>query len=311
MSWSTRPNSSVRVRADVLRPLARSLRVRAGVVAVGMVAASALAGASPAPRALGAQQPTSGAPQTAAPASARPTRTVTAETPDATREELTLLLDDVQKRAADPSAKAPDRDKAKAEVATIRHRLDAGDFRAGDRFTVMIVADSVRRSEMVVREGPAIDLTPLPQLSLQGILRSELQGAIRQHLARYFRNPEVRVEFLTRISVTGAVSHPGVVSVPPDALVGDVLMAAGGPLPSANMDKVEIVRNGHTFINHRKFQQAQKDGTTLDQLGIRAGDELKVAERKRQNWGQIGTVALLSVSALTAILALIRSSYSD
>jgi hypothetical protein len=309
MSWSTRPIPSVRLRADAVRAFARTLRVRAaGLLAVSTLAASALA-AAPVSRALAAQS-TTGAAGTAS-ATARSERTVTSETPDATRAELTLLLETEQKRAADAAAKPADRDKAKAEVEAIRRRLEAGDFRAGDRFIALVVADSVRRMEMVVREGPSVDLAPLPVLSLQGLLRSELQPAVLQHFARFYRNPEVRIDFLTRVTVTGAVAKPGVVAVPPDALVGDVLMAAGGPLASANMDKVEILRNGRTILDRKKFQQATKDGVTLDRLGIRPGDEFKVAERGRRNWAQVATITMLSMTALTAILSLIRSSYSD
>ena len=272
-----------------------------------MLAASALAGASPAPRALGAQQPTT----TTATAAGAVERTVTVETLDATRPELTQLLDSALRRSENASAKPADRDKAKADVAAIRQRLDAGDFRAGDRFVALIVVDSVRRSEFTVREGPSIDLAPLPPLPLQGVLRSELQGALRTHLSRFYRNPEVRIDFLTRLSVTGAVAKPGVVSVPPDALVGDVLMAAGGPLPTANMEKVEILRNGRTLVDKKKFTQAAKEGVTLDRLGIRPGDEIRVAERGRRNWGQFATISMLGLTAFTALLSIIRNSYSD
>ena len=290
-----------------MRAVARSVRARAaGLVAVSTLAASALA-AAPVSQALAAQQSSA----SVAPAGARAERTVTADTPDATRAELTVLLETEQKRAEDAAAKPADRTRAKEEVATIRRRLEAGDFRAGDRFIALVVADSVRRLEMTVREGPSVDFAPLPQLSLQGLLRSELQPAIRQLFARFYRNPEVRIDFLTRVTVTGAVAKPGVVSVPPDALVGDVLMAAGGPLASANMEKVEILRNGRTFLDRKKFQQATKDGVTLDRLGVRPGDEFKVAERGRRNWAQIGTMSMIGVTALTAILTLIRSSYSD
>jgi protein involved in polysaccharide export with SLBB domain len=187
-------------------------------------------------------------------------REVKPDTPDATREELTLLLEQGLRRASDASLKPADRTRAQEEVASIRRRLEAGDFQPGDRFVVTVVADSVRRNEMIVREGPAIEFGALPPLQLAGILRAELQTAIHRHLSRYFRTPEVRVQLLTRISITGAVTRPGSYSVPPDALVSDVIMAAGGLLPSAHPDKIVVTRGGREIVDAKGYQRAVRDG---------------------------------------------------
>jgi protein involved in polysaccharide export with SLBB domain len=243
--------------------------------------------------------------------SAQERRTVTPETGDATREELTLLLEETLKRASDATLKAADRARAEGEVSRIRHRLEAGDFQAGDRVIVIVTTDSVHRDGMIVRDGPSLDFGALPQLSLVGILRSELQQAIQQHLAKFFRSPEVRVELLTRVAIAGAISRPGTYAVPPDLLVSDVVMQAGGLLPSANPDKITVVRAGREVIDAKAYQNALKEGYTVTRMGLQPGDEIRVAAQKQRDTRTMVYMVAFGLSAFTAILALIRSSYAE
>jgi protein involved in polysaccharide export with SLBB domain len=238
-------------------------------------------------------------------------REVQPDTPDATRQELTQLLEQSLRRASDASLKSGDRTRAQEEATSIRRRLDAGDFQPGDRFVLTVIADSVRRNEMVVRDGPSIDFGALPPLEIGGVLRSELQDAIHRHLSRYFRTPEVRVELRTRLQITGPVVRPGTYTLPPDAPLSDVVMTAGGTLSTARADKIVVTRAGRQIVDAKAYRRAVLDGTTIEDLGLRSGDEIRIAERSRRNWGQYATFSVVAISALTAVLALIRSSYSE
>lgn len=224
---------------------------------------------------------------------------VTVETPNATRAELTAALD------------AADRAKRTGEAAAIRARLANGDFRPGDRFLVTLATDTMTHLEMVVRDGPSIEWPNLPVMPLGGVLRSELRTAIVQHLGKFVRNPEVTVVPLLRMSITGAVQRPGLYTVPPDAPVTELLMAAGGPMPQARTDRVVVARGGREVLDRKAYQRAARDGRTLEQAGLRSGDEVRVPEKSTRNWAQIASYAFFGVSALTALLALIRSGYSD
>ena len=275
---------------------------------VGFAVAALLAASS----ALASPQVAGGTGAAAAAVSGQPDRVVTPSTPDATRAELTTLLEQALRRASDASLKAADRSRAESEVAAVRKRLEAGDMQPGDRILVTIITDSLRRADMAVRDGPSLDFGAIPSLDLGGVLRSELQPAIHQHLSKYFRSPEVRVQFLTRISILGAVQRPGSHAVPPFALVSDVItQVAGGPLPSANTDKIVVTRDGREIVDEKAYRRAARDGSTVEQLGLRSGDEIRVGERGRRNWYQVAMVTTVAVSVFTAALALIRSSYSE
>ena len=114
------------------------------------------------------------------------------------------------------------------------------------------------------------------------------------------------------MAVVGSVAKPGSYAVPADFLVSDVVMQAGGLIPTANPDKIVVMRAGRVVIDEKGYQKALKEGSTVTQLGLQPGDEIRVGERGgRKNWGQLVTVTVLSVSILTSLLALIRSSYSN
>lgn len=261
-----------------------------------------------------AQQPATSRPATA-PATAtssQVTRTVKADTPDATRAELTQLLDETRLRATDAKLSAADRSRAQTEVTEISRRLEGGDFQAGDRFSLTITADSLRRMDVLVREGPSIDFGTLGALPIGGVLRAELPAVVQRHFGKYYRNVEVKADYLTRITITGAVAKPGSYYVPPFVLVADVLSQTAGGLASvANPDQIVVRRGTREVVSAKEYRGALEKGLTVEQLGIQAGDEIRVAERKRRNARELVMVGMFTVSIFTAVLALIRSSYAE
>jgi hypothetical protein len=295
--------SPSRVRlAAVLAPVRRTIvgrRLRA-VAALLSVATS-----------IAVAQSSAGQSGTVAPRSDVEGRTVDAGTPDATRAELTAFLEDALKRASDSKLRNADRQAAQTAVAATRHRLETGDFQPGDRFGLVLIVDSVHRTEVVVREGPSVELGAIPALSLAGVLRAELETALVTHLKRYYRSPEVRVQPIMRVTVVGPVTRPGPVSVAPDMVLGDVFAAVGGLSPAANTDRIVVLRSGREVVKQKAVAQAIREGTTLKSLGIRPGDEIRVGAQSRRDWRQIALVSSLTLSAMVTVLALIRSSYSD
>lgn len=276
------------------RALLAALALLAGVVAGGGAPASVLA------------QGTTGAPTPAvSPATPLPApdgasaqvRTVTADTPDATRDELQAALARAEARGASQAR----------DAQAIRTRLANGDFRAGDRFVMVLATDSVVNRELVVRDSSMVDLPPLASLSLRGVLRSELQGTLLRHMRRYYRNPDVRVQFVTRVVVSGGVNKPGVYQVPPEATVNEVLQQyGGGPIKDAQIGKVEAWRYDKRVLDQKAVANAVRNGTSIAQLGIQSGDEFRVPVKKERNWLSIVWPISIVISTLLSVLFLIR-----
>lgn len=176
-----------------------------------------------------------------------------------------------------------------------RNRLAQGDFRAGDRIMIQVQGDTALSDTFAVWQDGSLHL-PSPvvgTLPLQGVLRSEIQQKVQTFIARFVRNPTVLARPLIRLSFQGDFTRAGFYGVPADAMLTDAFMAAGGTTSNANMSKVKIERGGREFMNTRAVQQAIAEGRTVDDLGLRDGDQLVVPRANQTN--VMGTVRAAAV----------------
>jgi protein involved in polysaccharide export with SLBB domain len=165
------------------------------------------------------------------------------------------------------------------QAASARERLANGDFQAGDRIAMVVQGEPTLSDTVTVRANQVVHLTNMPDISLHGVLRSELQDYLKQQLGRYLRNPDVRAVSLVRVDVLGPVLRPGFYTAPADELVSDVVMQAGGLSAQADINKT-VVRRGEVLVQPAsRVQEALARGETLDQLDVRAGDAIVVGER--------------------------------
>src|SRR5260221_100094 len=111
------------------------------------------------------------------------------------------------------------------EAAAMRTRLARGDFRVGDRILLTVEGEKELSDTFTVGLGGQLTLPLIGNVPLDGVLRSELQDYLTHRLAQNLRDPEVRTRAFVRLSVQGAVTHPGYYGVPADAPLSDRLMA--------------------------------------------------------------------------------------
>jgi protein involved in polysaccharide export with SLBB domain len=240
--------------------------------------------------------------------------------PEATRAELTSFAADAERLAADPATSGAVRTQKRVEAGAIRERLTNGDLRIGDRFVMRLtVGGTTGLDTVVVRDSMLVTLSPslvsilgvIPDLSMRGVLRSELQEVVERHVRKFIREPVVRVNALTRVSVMGAVGRPGFYFLDPDRLLADAITAAGGPGASADLERTTVRRDGREIIGQKYARQALREGRTLDQLMIRSGDVITVGTKKERNWASIAQIGLLVLTTLLAVIGVLRQAYGD
>jgi protein involved in polysaccharide export with SLBB domain len=191
------------------------------------------------------------------------------------RAELENLLTQYDAAADESSAYSGSvRERSRRAAEAIRDRLANGDFRLGDRIFLDVEGELDVPDSLIIEPGPKITLPRMGAISLAGVLRSELESHLTKELGRYINNPRVRATSLIRLSFQGAVGAVGFYTVPADMLLTEALMQAGGPGVNADLDNMSIERSGVVLWEGDELQEVLAEGRTLDQLNLRAGDQI-------------------------------------
>ena len=216
-------------------------------------------------------------------------------------------LETAAKATEQAATVAPDdktRERLMRDAAGIRQRLRNGDFLPGDRIYISVLSDSALTDTFTVRGDRRLQLPNLPDISLSGVLDSELEPYLTTEIGRFVKNPTVEATGLVRLTITGAVGTNGFLTFPVDQAITDVIMTAGGLGPSAKLDDTEVKRSGEVIIDKKQFREAVRLGRTVGDLSLRDGDEIQVPSSVATS-GRAQT-ALKAVGAILPLFWMVR-----
>jgi protein involved in polysaccharide export with SLBB domain len=168
----------------------------------------------------------------------------------------------------------------------------------GDVVQLNIWREPDLSGEFQVDQSGRVVLPKIGPVSVQGRPVAEVEDSIRSAFDRYLRNPSIDVVMLRRINILGQVGQPGLYPVDPTMTVADAIALAGGMLPDARQDEIELLRGEHrltTQITER---------TRITDLGLRSGDQLYVPERSwmARNSGLVATLAATVISGTISLI---------
>lgn len=222
----------------------------------------------------------------------------------ASRSELEASLAEIEQVVRSPGYSQRLRTSKRKEQQLIRQRLADGDLQVGDKIAIQVEGVTEYTDTFTVGPGRILTLPGGLTVPVQGVLRAEADSFFAAQMGRVVRNPSVQVKPMIRLSVLGQVGNPGFYHLPADILVSDAIMAAGGPLGGADPGKTRVRRSGAEIVSPIEFKEVLASGLTLDQMNLRAGDELIVETiRVRQGFGVGAVIAAASlVSSLSFLL---------
>jgi protein involved in polysaccharide export with SLBB domain len=229
--------------------------------------------------------------------------TMPGRSPEATRADLEARLTALQ---GSPGHAPTEQAQSTSEIVEIRDRLTNGDFEPGDRIVLYVANQPALTDTFEVRQGQLIHLPNLGDVSLHGVLRSELQAHMYAEVSKYVRDPVVRTGALLRISVLGEVGRAGFYAMPADLLLSDAIMHAGGLGGNADVSRTTIKRGGDVIVPQDKVQIAVRDGETLDQLNLKDGDAIVVGEKHHGNGLLILSIVATLAGIATAVVLIAR-----
>jgi protein involved in polysaccharide export with SLBB domain len=199
-----------------------------------------------------------------------------------TRQELEKAVA-ISEQAAASAGESRLRAQHQAEAAQLRLRLQMGDFAAGDRILITVYGDSVLSDTFTVRADRMLRLPGIPDVPLLGVLAAELEPHLTKSLSVYYKEPRVDATPLVRVSVQGAIGRPGFYVIPVDQALPDLIMAAGGPGGTSDLDRATVRRGSTTVLDAKAMQLALRQGKTIGDVSMREGDVLLVPD-KTSRW---------------------------
>lgn len=214
--------------------------------------------------------------------------------PVRTRADLERLLEEYTQMLSSPVYAASMKQAIREDADQIRMRLVVGDFRVGDYIAIDIQGETLYPDTLPVESGPVVVLPDFGEISLAGVLRSEISDHLKEELSRFLRDPVVRATALMRVAILGAVGQPGYYNMPAEYLLSQALMAAGGPGQTTDVSDIRIERGTETLMSGESLQEAIRQGLTLDQLNLQAGDQIVVPGQSTGGRGFFGTLLAIT-----------------
>ncbi len=205
---------------------------------------------------------------------------VSADRAMVSRADLTAALEEIEGFLSSGAYSSNLRTAKRAQADAIRQRLAEGDLRVGDLIQLDVAEASSLSNLYLVSAARTITLPGGIEISVAGVLRSELQDHLVTQLRKLVRDPTVRATPSIRLSIFGAVGKPGFVNAPATTLLSDLIQQfAGGPSNNVRWEKSKIFRGDKVVVEGGEFKEAVNTATTIDQLNLQAGDMIEVAAK--------------------------------
>ena len=173
---------------------------------------------------------------------------------------------------------------------------DAVRLAPGDLIRLEVQFEPKWNGDFSIGEDGAVFLPLLGAVQVTGRTMGEVRAEVGRLLARELINPAFRLTPIPRVAVLGEVRVPGLLPVDGNVTLSALLAKAGGLLPSADPNKVALVREG------RVVQARLTPGSTTLNLDLQSGDQIMVG---RRGWLRENTPFLIGVlgSLTTAVVA--------
>ncbi len=150
-------------------------------------------------------------------------------------------------------------------------------LRPGDILVITVWGQAEYSGEFKVDVNGRIPYPVLGEIDTREKTMAQIREEIRAGMQRIFNDPFVTVNPQFSIAVLGEVQNPGLFPVDPTLTVLDIVAMAGGPSQNGNINKIQLLRGGQTL--DLRFERDRVGALTLQEVGLRSGDQIMVARR--------------------------------
>ncbi|MGH7593039.1 MAG: polysaccharide biosynthesis/export family protein [Gemmatimonadales bacterium] len=209
--------------------------------------------------------------------------------PMITRAQLQASLAEIQQELGSRGYSEALRSTRRSEADAIQERLKNGDLRVGDVLVLQLAGEPTFNHPYTVTPAGTIVLPAGTEISLRGLLRSEVQDFLTQKLGSLIIRPNVQVALTVRLSLTGNIGKPCFsCNVEPGEPLSDFLQAQGGPGQTVDLGRSNVKRGDRVVVDGAEFAEAIRNGRTIDELNLQGGDNIFVGTKPSSTvWARI------------------------
>jgi len=171
-------------------------------------------------------------------------------------------------------------------------------LRPGDMVRLVVFRQPELSGDFAVSSDGTLQHPLLSDVRVVGVSRTTIRERLREALARYARDPNFVFDFLYRVTVTGEVRLPNLLTLSPETTLGQAVASAGGVTEFGRLDRVRLLRDGReTIVN------LQSPDPAVASMRIHSGDQVRVPRRTNVLRDFLGpTAAIIGAAAALATL---------
>lgn len=172
---------------------------------------------------------------------------------------------------------------------------DVPALRPGDMLRISVWENAAMSGEFEVAPDGTLRHPLYNRLQVGGVPVAELRGEVDAFLRKFQRDPQVEVEPLFKVTVSGSVRSPNIYTLPPETTLADAIARAGGAAEGGRLDRVILLRDG------RELRVDLSRGADVAPQNIRSGDQILVPARRNLLRDYIGPLASVSATIFSII----------
>ncbi|MDZ7262991.1 MAG: polysaccharide biosynthesis/export family protein [candidate division KSB1 bacterium] len=163
--------------------------------------------------------------------------------------------------------------------------------RGADRRTIDIGGD------YTINSMGYIMLPLIGNVKVVGQDRVSLAKQLVEMYSPYLKSPYITTTPLIRLTLMGAFNKPGSYRINPESSLWELINMADGPKENCDLNSIRVERGGKVVI--KNLLEEFERGHSLQDIGIRSGDQIISKGRSRLGIGDIMSYTYFVMSAVS------------
>src|SRR5271156_4056330 len=211
-------------------------------------------------------------------------------------------LDTAARRAPPPPVRdtlPASRDTLPPPRGTDSTALPTGTLRSGDILQLKVYRDSELTGSYLIEANGLVQIPGLGTIRAAGLRPDQVTLAMIEAMrAKGFREPELAVRPLIRISVLGQVRLPMLYSIDPGLSLLQLITMAGGPTDHADLKHTRVIREGKAYVVD---MEAALHGSASGRVALYSNDVVFIPTKSGLTKENVTFIVSISAGALTLL----------